>query len=91
MLPKAMPAKKLGAGSGAHCDILFTPAAGESHVVETDIIYWITGKGLLTPRTSMTVTGWKIVLNWHSTYIWLGLNIWPAVTGRPFCRLSQKA
>ncbi len=57
VLPKAMSTKKLRACSGERYDILFTPTEPGFHVVETDIIHWITGEVLGTTRTSITVTG----------------------------------
>lgn len=57
VLPKAMPAKKLRACSGERYDILFTPTEPGVHVIETDIIHWITGEVLGTTRTSITVNG----------------------------------
>lgn len=55
VLPKMMPATELRACSGERYDILFTPDKPGEHIIETDIVHWVTGKVLGTTRTRVTV------------------------------------
>lgn len=56
VLPRPVQVTKVRAGSGERYDILFTPDRPGEHIIETDIIHWITGQVLGTTRTKVTVT-----------------------------------
>lgn len=55
VLPRPVQATQIRACSGERYDILFTPTQAGEHIIETDIIHWITGQVLGTTRTRITV------------------------------------